>query len=324
MSKSKTRELNLKNVGGRIRKARTDALLSIKELSEKIEVSFAYLGMVERGERNPSDKMLASIADATGVSVEWLQEGDVPKESDTDDAERIDVSLFLNLVLHEAPEITTQILSAILAIDEKKLDALLRETNTYNPAWYTGCSTIAQRLDIPKVLGKLSEIAFFLRKTEIQMVDYKIIDKLCDTLSEVLGSQFEFYKQDMQCTARYPDIWSLANEPGEPTRSFIFQQVSTHERCQTSLYIPLIERYADRLPSIIFDALDIQGSDIDSIALVFSDRASFEKSKSIIAESMPARAPEHSPIKNVVTMLIDPGSLQILDKHLCWHSNVTD
>ena len=75
--------------------------------------------MVERGERNPSDKMLASIADATGVSVEWLQEGDVPKESDTDDAERIDVSLFLNLVLHEAPEITTQILSAILAIDEK-------------------------------------------------------------------------------------------------------------------------------------------------------------------------------------------------------------
>ena len=45
--------------------------------------------MVERGERNPSDKMLASIADATGVSVEWLQEGDVPKESDTDDAERI-------------------------------------------------------------------------------------------------------------------------------------------------------------------------------------------------------------------------------------------
>ena len=78
------------------------------------------------------------------------------------------------------------------------------------------------------------------------MVDYKIIDKLCDTLSEVLGSQFEFYKQDTQCTARYPDIWSLANEPGEPTRSFIFQQVSTHERCQTSLYIPLIERYADR------------------------------------------------------------------------------
>ena len=73
MSKSKTRELNLKNVGGRIRKARTDALLSIKELSEKIEVSFAYLGMVERGERNPSDKMLASIADATGVSVECSQ-----------------------------------------------------------------------------------------------------------------------------------------------------------------------------------------------------------------------------------------------------------
>lgn len=36
MSKSKTRELNLKNVGGRIRKARTDALLSIKYHLQKV------------------------------------------------------------------------------------------------------------------------------------------------------------------------------------------------------------------------------------------------------------------------------------------------
>ena len=155
------------------------------------------------------------------------------------------------------------------------------------------------------------------------MLDYKLINVLRKALSEVFQDKFEFYSQDTQQSSRCPDIWSFANEPSKPTREFTFQQESTHARCRVTLYIPLAERYADRLPGIISSAVDTNGNDVDNIALVFSDRASFEKSKSIIAESMPARAPEHSPIKNVVTMLIDPGSLQILDKHLCWHSYVT-
>lgn len=309
MPKFQMKDTGLKTIGGRIRKARTDAFMNIKELSEKIEVSFAYLGMVERGERNPSDKMLACIANVTGVSTAWLKEGDTPQDLVFVDTERIDVSLFLSLILHEVPELSPQILSAILATDENELDSILRETNNYNPVWYAGCSTIAQRLDIPKFLGKLSEIASFLKKTEIQMLDYKLINVLRKALSEVFQDKFEFYSQDTQQSSRCPDIWSFANEPSKPTREFTFQQESTHARCRVTLYIPLAERYADRLPGIISSAVDTNGNDVDNIALVFSDRASFEKSKALIAESMEEPTTKCRAVKNIVVMFIDPDTL---------------
>lgn len=314
MAKSQAKDMGLKTVGGRIRKARTDAFMNIKELSEKIEVSFAYLGMVERGERNPSDKMLACIANVTGVSTAWLKEGDPPQDLVSTDTERIDVSLFLSLILHEVPDLSPQILSTILATDENELNSILHETNNYNPVWYAGCSTIAQRLDIPKFLGKLSEIASFLKKTEIQMLDYKLINVLRKTLSEVFQDKFEFYSQDTQQSIRCPDIWSFANEPSKPTREFIFQQESTHARCRVTLYIPLAERYADRLTGIISNAIDTQDNDITNIALIFSDRASFDKSKVLIAESMKEPAPRRRTIKNAVAMLIDPDSLSVSAK----------
>ena len=76
MPKPRMKNYDLSNVGGRIRKARIDASLTMKELSEKMEVSFAYLGMVERGEKNPSDKILTCVSETTGVPLDWLQNGD--------------------------------------------------------------------------------------------------------------------------------------------------------------------------------------------------------------------------------------------------------
>lgn len=311
MSASNMKEIGLNSVGGRIRKARTDALFSIKELSEKIGISFAYLGMVERGERNPSDKMLSSIADVTGASIEWLKNG---SQSPPDDVRmRMDVSLFLNLILHEDPEISPAILSTILAIDGDELNSILSERNIYNPIWYAGCSTLAQRLDIPKFLDKLSEIKSFLERTEIQMLDFKLIDEIRKTLSETLNDKFEFYRKDVRLSAVCPDPWSFSKEPSKPTRDFSFQQESTHNLCRVLLYIPLPGVYADRIYGIISDALETQDSDVSSIALIFSDKPSFDRSKVLVADKMRDLS-LICPLKHIVVMLIEQKSLRIVDK----------
>lgn len=310
MSKSKMKDAGLNNVGGRIRKARTAALLSIKELAEKIEVSFAYLGMVERGERNPSDKMLACIADVTGVTTGWLKDGDTPQDPVSSDEELFDVSLFLSLLLHEVPGTTPKALSLPLGSSEDEVNRILSEPDVYEPIWHGGCSTLAQSLDIPKCLKKLSEIERFLEWEEIKKGDYKIRGELSIALSEVFHDTFKFCGQDTQRSMRYPKMWSISNEPSEPTREFTFRQASTGGRCRVTIYIPLIERYADRLNGIVYDALGAHSDDFANIALVFSDKDSFDKSTTVIAEHMK----NNQTSKKVAVMLIDPDSSRIIAK----------
>ena len=112
MPKPRMRKYDLKNVGGRIRKARIEAALTMRELSEKMDVTFAYLGMIERGEKKPSDKVLACVSEVTGVSLDWLQNGggdgvaekaSKPPQSQPLRVADIDASLFLSLIMREDP-----------------------------------------------------------------------------------------------------------------------------------------------------------------------------------------------------------------------------
>ena len=82
MNITKTDDIDLrkKEIGIRIRKARTDASLTIKTLSEKAGVSVALLGMVERGTRTASQKLIECVSAETGVPVDWLQNGDIVDE----------------------------------------------------------------------------------------------------------------------------------------------------------------------------------------------------------------------------------------------------
>lgn len=57
-----------KLVGRRIRSLRTDRGLTQQELGERAELSYKYLGAVERGEENPSLLVLERIA--AGLEVE--------------------------------------------------------------------------------------------------------------------------------------------------------------------------------------------------------------------------------------------------------------
>ena len=61
-----------KRFGKRIRELRQARGWSQEELSFKAGVHRTYLGGIERGERNPALKNIASIADALGVNLSEL------------------------------------------------------------------------------------------------------------------------------------------------------------------------------------------------------------------------------------------------------------
>ena len=62
----------LKNFGDRIRNLRTSKKWSQEDLADKTGFHRTYIGMVERGERNPSLKNLKKFADAFGIELSVL------------------------------------------------------------------------------------------------------------------------------------------------------------------------------------------------------------------------------------------------------------
>lgn len=61
-----------KRFGERVRQLRLTIGLSQEDLAFKAGVHRTYLGSIERGERNPSLKNIAAIANALGVDISDL------------------------------------------------------------------------------------------------------------------------------------------------------------------------------------------------------------------------------------------------------------
>ena len=61
-----------KQFGQRVRKLRLARKVSQEQLAFKASMHRTYLGGIERGERNPSLKNIAAIADALGITLSEL------------------------------------------------------------------------------------------------------------------------------------------------------------------------------------------------------------------------------------------------------------
>jgi transcriptional regulator with XRE-family HTH domain len=59
-------------LGSAIRRLRTDQKLTIEALASKAGIHWTYLTGVERGQRNPTLKVIVAIAGALGVEVSDL------------------------------------------------------------------------------------------------------------------------------------------------------------------------------------------------------------------------------------------------------------
>jgi len=313
MPKPKVKEIDLKSVGGRIRKARTGASLTMKELSERLGVSFAYLGMVERGERNPSDKILAAIAEATGTPVDWLKNGD--KDSADDELKKIDslqsplnidAALFLGLIMREEPSISGETIAAILGVDQDNLKNILDGTLKFDPAWETPFSILAQRSKIPGILDKLRAVESFLEREDAKKNDIALIRTIQSSLSEKFRDEFT-YSVSYRGQENYVDIKSSLRNTGYPVRQFDFMQKATASSWYVTLYSELSGPTLEHLIGITIDPEDNFTNKNE--AIVFIKEENFLEALSYAKELI--RGSDKFP--KVAVMLLDPDSMRVTD-----------
>lgn len=69
-------------LGKRIREERLKLNLTQEKLAEDVELSTAYIGQIERGERSLTLDKLVLIANRLGVTVDYLLSDSVPAQDD--------------------------------------------------------------------------------------------------------------------------------------------------------------------------------------------------------------------------------------------------
>ena len=109
---------NYETIGERIRHLRKDHLqLTLKEMSERINVSLSNLGNVETGVIKATDRLLSDISREYNVSIIWLEtgEGEMFKKKTAYET----LAAFFGDVLNDEPEsIRVAILSSLAELDD--------------------------------------------------------------------------------------------------------------------------------------------------------------------------------------------------------------
>ena len=184
-------------LGGRIRLIRQKMDMSLADLGAKIGVSANYVSVIERNAKCPSDDLVDKIADATGVSINWLKTGEDGDHRLGDGNHEIDASLFLNILMMTNPSITKTAIATILAVDDSELDEILSGNTKYDPAWEAGFSALTQRIDdFSGLQEKLCKIQDYLRQEESKKIDFGLIRMFRVYLSKKFQCDFTFINNE--------------------------------------------------------------------------------------------------------------------------------
>lgn len=74
--------MNDSKLGQRIRSERKKLAYTQEHLAEMIEVSDAYIGQIERGERSPTLDTLVKLAKSLGVTIDYLLQDSLEPDDD--------------------------------------------------------------------------------------------------------------------------------------------------------------------------------------------------------------------------------------------------
>jgi transcriptional regulator with XRE-family HTH domain len=67
----------MKRFGEKLRTLRNRRELTLRQLSDLLEVGYSYIGKMERGEKIPNASMIVKIADIFGVTADQLMRDDL-------------------------------------------------------------------------------------------------------------------------------------------------------------------------------------------------------------------------------------------------------
>lgn len=207
-------EVDMSKPGGRIRACRQEMNLTLSQLADSIEVSSNYLSVVERGVKNPSDKVLHKIADLAKVSYWWLKAGQeespvketppalpqkpsypiAPQKQDFSLSAipaNIDVPLFLSLAIQSIPGMNKEKLAVILDAPPEAMEKILfGDDHEISPNWKDYFSILAQKMDLPAACQKVHALDLFLQNENRE----KGQKRLFELAKRYIGSVYEYFR----------------------------------------------------------------------------------------------------------------------------------
>ena len=276
--------IDTNTVGGRIRSCRMSLGLNLEGMARQIGVSPNYVSVIERNVKRASDKVLRRVADLAEVDFDWLRNGDegaadtMPNEPLSQPAagmERIDVSLFLNLILYCSTAISKETVATILNVDAKSLEDILKGTVQFDPAWENGLSNIAQRLELPAMIEKLRGIASFLENVQTRKINFELIRLARDYMSEKNNDIFMYCNSSPRDNETYTDLWRPNMHDDKPVRTFFLEQGMTKDKWRVHVYTKMQGVLAEEA---LFRAIDGRPryNDFNAV-LMFTDKETFDQ-----------------------------------------------
>ena len=195
------KDVNMDAIGGRVRACRKTMNLTLVQMSKSVDVSANYISMIERGEKNPSDKVLHKIADLADVSYWWLKTGQEespvkpqePSSSLNAIPASIDVPLFLALAIQSIPGMTKEKLAAKLDISPENMEEVLfGSEHAVSSDWTDYFPVLARQMDLPAVCQKIHDLDLFLQN-EIREKERKC---RLDFLKRYAGPEYQYLEFD--------------------------------------------------------------------------------------------------------------------------------
>ena len=313
------KNLDETTTGGRIRKCRIDAGKNLKEFAKLINISPNHLGLVERGEKNASMVILKKIADATGVSYKWLNEGKgekpepangtelITKEEAPMFAANVSPQLVLTLALR-SPSITKETLATFLMVPVDTIEEILAGGKVdYNPAWGNIFPVLVQRLDIPAVRQELKTLDAFLAKEGDNVSRVKLLQSLRAYASSQPETEERPQMEYKIAGAVENKVEDYDTEDGKSlsvmTSRMMLESVETPDQNWYFAYFPFQESVTwDTIKKVFQDELEFAegASNIRSASIVISSKTVFQKFDLCVTKYLDSRTMwQHDPTGSV-------------------------
>lgn len=193
-------ETSENTLGGRIRAARIAKKIKLKELSAMLDITSSYLGMLERGKRVPSKRLLSEIANATDSSYDWLLRGtendpfeQISAPSPSQTVASVDLKLLLTIIMSYL-SYDNQLIAKFMGISPADVDKIISGEDfdfDFSPSWEHILSGLSMQLDLNSLVKKLDSLTSFFREKCEEKKSWALSKNLHQYISKNFNDQYQ-------------------------------------------------------------------------------------------------------------------------------------
>lgn len=213
---------NENTLGGRIRKARIEKKIKIKELAEILQINPNYLSTIELGKKLPSQTLLSRIAEEIGVPEDLLlkEPEDELKEKISAPSPRhtvasVDLKLLIPILISNL-QCDKQLIAQFMGIETADVDNILSGGDfRFDHTWDNALSALTKRMDLDTLLEELDTLTEFLYEKREEKNDWKLLDNLEQYINRDSNEKYR-----LKGKTPYVDDYPLSLIESSPMYSF--------------------------------------------------------------------------------------------------------